>query len=68
MSTLKSNESGSVGGGREYDQEIKDMANYVHNFKVDSDLAVCPRYDEDTHGRSIDENSMRLLATSSSIP
>lgn len=41
MPTLKSNEMGSVGGGREYDSEIKDMANYVHNYKIDSDLAVC---------------------------
>lgn len=40
MSSLKSNESGSVRGAREYDPEIKDMANYVHNFKIDSDLAV----------------------------
>lgn len=27
-------------GVREYDPEIKDMASYVHNYKVDSDLAV----------------------------
>lgn len=25
---------------REYDPEIKDMASYVHNYKIDSDLAV----------------------------
>lgn len=41
MPALKFNEMGSVGGGREYDSEIKDMANYVHNYKIDSDLAVC---------------------------
>lgn len=41
MASLRSNEHGSVGGGREYDQAIKDMASYVHNYKVDSDLAVC---------------------------
>lgn len=23
-----------------YDPEIKDIANYIHNYKVDSDLAV----------------------------
>lgn len=23
-----------------YDPEIKDMADYIHNYKVDSDLAV----------------------------
>ena len=27
-------------GNREHDPEIKDMASYVHNFKIDSDLAV----------------------------
>lgn len=25
---------------REYDPEIKDMADYIHNYKVDSELAV----------------------------
>lgn len=25
-----------------YDPEIKDIANYIHNYKVDSDLAVSP--------------------------
>lgn len=25
---------------KSYDPEIKDMADYVHNYKVDSDLAV----------------------------
>ena len=23
-----------------YDPEIKDIANYIHNYKIDSDLAV----------------------------
>lgn len=41
MSSLQSNESGSIGGARDYDHEIKDMASYIHNYKVDSDLAVC---------------------------
>ena len=41
MPSLKTNDSGSVGGGRQYDPEITDMASYVHNYKVDSDLAVC---------------------------
>jgi 2-methylcitrate dehydratase len=27
-------------GPREYDPEINDMAGYIHNYKVDSDLAV----------------------------
>jgi hypothetical protein len=27
-------------GPREYDPEIKDMASYIHNYKIDSDLAV----------------------------
>ena len=39
MSALKSNAPAMV-GGREFDTEIKDMANYVHNYKIDSDLAV----------------------------
>jgi len=25
----------------EYDQEIVDMASYIHNYKIDSELAVC---------------------------
>lgn len=25
-----------------YDPEIKDIANYIHNYKIDSDLAVSP--------------------------
>lgn len=25
---------------RDYDPEIKDIADYVHNYKIDSDLAV----------------------------
>lgn len=26
--------------GAGYDPEIKDIANYIHNYKIDSDLAV----------------------------
>jgi 2-methylcitrate dehydratase len=25
----------------EYDPEIKDMASYIHNYKIESELAVC---------------------------
>ena len=32
----------SVVGRRAYDPEITDMASYVHNHKIDSDLAVNP--------------------------
>jgi len=32
----------SVDSGRQYDPEIRDMASYVHNYKIDSDLAVIP--------------------------
>lgn len=32
----------SVSGGRNYDPEISDMASYVHNYKIGSDLAVIP--------------------------
>ena len=47
MSALKAHDdyalnqpTASVGGGRAFDPEIKDMASYVHNYKVDSDVAV----------------------------
>ena len=29
-----------VAVAREHDPEIKDMASYIHNYKIDSDLAV----------------------------
>jgi len=32
-------------GPREYDPEIKDMASYIHNYKIDSELAVSLRKD-----------------------
>ena len=39
MSTLKAAPA-AVSGSREFDPEIKDMASYIHNYKIDSDLAV----------------------------
>jgi 2-methylcitrate dehydratase len=39
MAVLRSN-APATGGVREFDPEIKDMASYVHNYKIDSDLAV----------------------------
>lgn len=39
MTSLKS-VAPPVSGKREYDPEIKDVANYVHNVKIDSELAV----------------------------
>ena len=39
MASLKSN-APVVVGAREFDPEIKDMASYIHNYKIDSDLAV----------------------------
>lgn len=30
-----------VSGDKTYDPEIQDMASYIHQYKVDSDLAVC---------------------------
>jgi len=39
MATLRSN-APAVATAREFDPEIKDMASYIHNYKVDSDLAV----------------------------
>lgn len=40
MAGLRSNEHGTVGGNRKYDPEIQDIADYVHNYNIDSDLAV----------------------------
>jgi len=40
IAALKSNAPAMTGGSRQFDPEIKDMANYIHNYKVDSDLAV----------------------------
>lgn len=39
MTSLKS-AAPPVSGTREYDPEIKDIANYIHNVKIDSELAV----------------------------
>lgn len=39
MTSLKS-AAPPVSGKREYDPEIKDIANYIHNVKIDSELAV----------------------------
>jgi 2-methylcitrate dehydratase len=50
MSALKSS-APPVPSKREYDPEIKDMASYIHNTPIDSELAVsiltfnCPRGD-----------------------
>lgn len=33
-----------VSGSRDFDPEIKDMASYIHNYKIDSDLAVSSPY------------------------
>ena len=35
------NSSAPPAGPREFDPEIRDMATYIHNYKIDSDLAVC---------------------------
>ncbi|KJX97794.1 2-methylcitrate dehydratase like protein [Zymoseptoria brevis] len=42
FSTTMATRSGAPipAGKAEYDQEIKDMADYIHNYKIDSDLAV----------------------------
>jgi hypothetical protein len=39
MSSLKSS-APPVQNKREFDPEIKDIASYVHNTKIDSELAV----------------------------
>ena len=42
FSTTMAPQSGAPPPGKapEYDPEIKDMADYIHNYKIDSDLAV----------------------------
>ena len=39
MSVLNSDAPAAI-GGRQFDPEIKDIASYIHNYKIDSDLAV----------------------------
>lgn len=39
MSNLKAAAAGGA-ADKSYDPEIKDMADYIHNYKVDSDLAI----------------------------
>jgi len=39
MTALKSSMPQTL-SKREYDPEIKDMANYIHNTPIDSELAV----------------------------
>ncbi|PGH07425.1 2-methylcitrate dehydratase [Blastomyces parvus] len=39
MSALNSAAPAAPAAAREYDPEIKDMASYIHHYKVDSDLA-----------------------------
>lgn len=36
----KHSDLGRPGKAPEFDPEIKDMADYIHNYKIDSDLAV----------------------------
>ena len=40
MSALRSTEFPAPAVARDYDPEIQDMATYVHNYKIDSELAV----------------------------
>jgi len=41
MSARQSAAAPTAPANKAYDPEIQDMANYVHEYKVDSDLAVC---------------------------
>ncbi|KAK3714308.1 ATP-binding cassette transporter CGR1 [Vermiconidia calcicola] len=36
----KSSTTPAASGGNEFDKEIADMADYIHNYKIDSDLAI----------------------------
>lgn len=40
MTALHSAAGPTHAGPRDYDPEIKDMADYIHKYKVDSELAV----------------------------
>lgn len=40
MASLQSNAPVTPSEGRGYDPEIKDIADYIHNKPIDSDLAV----------------------------
>lgn len=40
MPTLRDNATAVPAAARDFDKEISDMASYVHQYKVDSDLAV----------------------------
>lgn len=40
MPTLKDNATAVPAPPKEFDHEIVDMANYIHNYKIDSELAV----------------------------
>lgn len=42
MAALRSSAPAAAAAPREYDPEIKDIASYVHSYKIDSDLAVSP--------------------------
>jgi 2-methylcitrate dehydratase len=43
FSTMAARQSAAppVSGDKSYDPEIQDMASYIHEYNVDSDLAVC---------------------------
>lgn len=41
-------------GAREYDPEIKDMASYIHNGKIDSELAVSQWEHLELHSALVD--------------
>lgn len=40
MAALNSAAGPTTAAPRQYDPEINDMASYIHNYKIDSDLAV----------------------------
>ena len=42
MASLQSNAPVTPSEGRGYDPEIKDIADYIHNKPIDSELAVSP--------------------------
>ncbi|KAK5004440.1 hypothetical protein LTR28_008915 [Elasticomyces elasticus] len=61
----KSDAMASPAPAKEYDHEIVDMASYIHNYKIDSDLALA-LYSSTLSG-AVSKPSNSLTAPSSSV-
>lgn len=54
MASLKSSEASPPTGDKAYDPEIVDMAKYIHNYKIDSELAVSLPYSSSSSIRHLE--------------